>query len=244
MRRAKGEPIMHHIIAMSEESIIGTMMMDEQKAIYAVETLKPTDFTLPKLRQLFDVCKTLYEEGSPINPVSVSNKWPTKKESVADIILDSTITLMDFYAAPAHFLTCVSTIKERAHRRDIIQKTQQSARLAQSSSLSPGEIMTKIEEEIGSLEDRLSEVRPQPVKVKEVQATVVLSRGLHTGLIELDQRIGGLKNNDLILLAGRPSMGKTALAVQIADYVAGVLNCPVLFFSLEMGKEQVKQRMI
>ncbi len=238
----------------SERAILGAILLDNQLITQAVEVLTPEDFYSPLHRRVFKAMTHLFESSQKIDPLLIGEEL--KKEGALESIGGvSTITNLT-YGLP-HFsdvLSYVKVVKEKSVTRNLIKVCNQITAEALAEEEDGELILDHAEQMIFALADQktrdgFSHVRPVAeevlAKVQEfAKGDSHALTGLATGFRELDEMTSGLQKSDLIIIAARPSMGKTALCLTLAQNAAIHEKAVVAVFSLEMSKEQLVMRML
>ncbi|MGD9562580.1 MAG: replicative DNA helicase [Pyrinomonadaceae bacterium] len=238
----------------SERAILGAILLDNSLITQAVERLKPSDFYSPLNRRIFGAMISLFESSKVIDPILIGEEL--KKEGGLESIGGvSSITNLT-YGLP-HFTDLtgyIEVVRDKAMMRNLIRTCNQITSEALEEEDDANVILDHAEQMIFALaEHRTAEgfIHVQPVATKVLEKVEEYSRrenhaltGLATGFRELDEMTSGLQPSDLIIVAARPSMGKTALCLTIAQNAAIDEKAVVGFFSLEMSKEQLVMRMM
>lgn len=243
--------IPHNIEA--EQSVLGAMFLSKYAIQKSIESLNKESFFLEKHGKIFETIKELYTDNVAIDITTVTNKLKDKKilKEIGGVeylteILDQTPTAANI----DHYLKIV---EDKSILRNLIEEATQIATLGYNSDLPVNETLDKAEARIlNVVKNRKStEFRTMPDVLNEVQESLEKLAankgkisGLSTGYYELDNITDGLHENELIILAARPAMGKTALALNIATNVALNSKKSVVIFTLEMRAEQLVNRMI
>lgn len=238
----------------SERAILGAILLDNALITQAVEHLKPGDFYSPLNRRIFGAMTALFEASKTIDPILIGEEL--KKEGSLEAIGGvSTITNLT-YGLP-HFtdLTAyIEVVRDKSMMRNLIRTCNQITSEALEEEDDARNILDHAEQMIFALAERRAAegfAHVQPVAEKVLAKVEEYSRreshaltGLATSFRELDEMTSGLQPSDLIIVAARPSMGKTALCLTIAQNAAIDEKAVVGFFSLEMSKEQLVMRMM
>ncbi len=236
----------------AEQSVLGAILIDQEAASVVVGLLKPNHFYRESHRQIYEAILSLYAGSAPIDLVTLSDALTQKGvlEQVGGVpYLTLLANLVPSSATAANY---AQIVLNKSILRDLISATSQIS----ASCYQQGEVEAVLEE-AERLIFRLSQSRSRrdfeamPEIVAEVYrqiAQMVKNKGsvsgLPTGYRQLDQLTSGLQPSDLIIVAARPSVGKTAFALNIAQNVAIRQRVPVGFFSLEMSKDQLAMRML
>ena len=238
----------------SERAILGAILLDNALIAQAIEQLQPSDFYLPLHRQIFKAMIALFEQSQRIDPILIGEEL--KKEGILDSIGGvSTVTNLTFGLPHFSDLTSYTkVVKDKSTVRNLIKVCNQITSEALAEEDDASAILDNAERLIFALaEERTRQgfSHIQPVAETVFQKVQEFAKreshaltGLATGFADLDQKTSGLQPTDLIILAGRPSMGKTALGLTIAQNAATQENAVIAVFSLEMSKEQLVMRML
>jgi len=237
----------------AEASLLGACLIDSDALVKIADIIAPTDFYDQRHQRIYEAIVKLYEKHSPIDVLTLSNQLK------ADNLLEMSgggpylTELTNFVPTAAHVEQYAEIVSQKSLRRKLIQASQDIIGLGYDEAQA-------LEHLIEQAESRLFDVSQRRVKQDITSMESILTesfdrldelhkdkgkiRGVPTGYKDLDEKLAGLQRSDLIILAARPSMGKTALALNIAHNVAVQSALPVLIFSLEMSKEQLVDRML
>lgn len=238
---------------LAEQTVIGAMLKDNDLIMKAVGKLGPDDFYEKKYSILFKIIVELDAEGKTADVITVNDRVKTVKaagsvitEQVIIDIIKSTITTVNFGEA-------LRIVYEKSMLRKLIRVTDEISKNCYMDEKSLKEILSgsekmlydviqdKSEEEALSIREIMVQVVEQIEAASKTSGSVT---GIPTGFMDLDYKTAGLQKSDLILVAARPSMGKTAFALNIAEYVAIKQNIPTVVFSLEMGVTALAKRIL
>ncbi len=238
----------------SERVILGAILLDNALISQAVEQLKADDFYSPNHRRIFNAMLSLFERGERIDPILIGEEL--KKDGSIDSIGGvATITNLT-YGLP-HFsdiFDYTKVVKDKSLTRSLIKVCNQVTSEALAEEDDAAVILDHAEQMIFALADERT--REGFAHVQPIAETVLAKiqdyakrethalTGLATGFREIDQMTSGLQKTDLIIIAARPSMGKTALCLTLAQNAAIQEKAVVAVFSLEMSKEQLVMRML
>jgi replicative DNA helicase len=227
----------------AERFVLGSILIDDSQYILAAGTLEPDDFSLEKHRRIFRRMGELNERGERIDRVTVANELMRYGELEACDGLSYLVNL-DSY---------IRIVKDKSLMRRMIYASQHVINRCLAGEEDPGEILAGAEEsllKLGESQTRSGLVNPRQV-LDEYQGGLNAFldpskrvKGLSTGFYKLDEMTSGLHRGELIILAARPSMGKTAMALNIAQHAAAKLEKMVAVFSLEMSKESLLTRVL
>lgn len=237
----------------AEQSVLGSMIMDKDAIIVATETLTENEFYRKDHQLIFDSIVELFSKGEPVDLITLKSKLEEKGyfEQVGGIRYIS--DLAHSVPTSAHIKKYSKIVEEKALLRKLIKMSEEISSLSYEASDKVENIIEFAEKGIFDLmQDRHTEnfshirdILPKTFdKIEKIYEAKGVATGIPTGFIDLDLKTAGLQPSDLILIAARPSMGKTALALNIAQYVAVKKNIPTAIFSLEMSEEQLVSRML
>ncbi|MCX7795932.1 MAG: replicative DNA helicase [bacterium] len=237
----------------AEESVLGAMLLSRDAIAQVIEILDSRSFYRRAHRDIYEAIIELFESGEPVDIISVSDHLSKKGllESVGGYTYLS--SLLNKIPTPSNAAYHAKIVQEKAILRELIEAGIKIKELAEEESDEVPVIMDKAEQLIFAVTQR--KVFQYFIPLKEELFNVfelieVRSRkhsylsGIPTGFEEFDKLTGGLQYSDFIVIAGRPSMGKTAFCLNIAHHVGVNLKLPVAVFSLEMSSEQVAMRML
>ena len=236
---------------MAEQSVLGSMLIDERCVPAVMERLRPDDFYLRQNRALFDVMFTMFNRFETIDPVTVVDRM--KQAGAYD---DNTVPylrqLMEITPTAANVLDYAAIVADKAKLRRMGETFDELSGMVRSESGTADQILEAAEQRIYAIRQGKSQGMSHISAVmgsvwntvKELQAQGGQFPGISTGLIDLDRRISGLNNSDLIILAARPGVGKSSLAMNIGVEAAKHSGKSVAVFSLEMSKEQLGMRLV
>ena len=237
----------------AEASLLGAVLIDSDAIVKVADQLTADDFFDPRHRHIYDAVMKLYEKRSAIDVLTLSDQL--KGSGYLDMVGGSAYLteLTNFVPTAAHAEQYADIIAGKAIRRRLIAAGKDISQVG-------GDEAKSVKELIEEAESKLFEVSQQHVKQDITSLETILAdsferlddlhkdkqkiRGIPTGFKDLDNMLAGLQRSDLFILAARPSMGKTALALNLAHNVAVQAKEPVLIFSLEMSKEQLVDRLL
>ena len=237
----------------AEAAVLGGILMDNQQLDRIVEMLRPEDFYVPANRMLFEAMIELFESGQPIDLVTLANRLQEHDRLAAIGGASYLARLLDAIPTVANLESHATIVREKANVRRIIDACHATLSEAYGDHGEVAEFLDKAERRVFDVarQDGRSPYVPMREAVKQTfKAIEVASErgesltGLATGITRLDRMTGGLQRSDLVILAGRPGMGKTAFALNIAVHAATFHTRPVVVFSLEMSRDQLVRRML
>ena len=236
----------------AEQSVIGAMMIDQEAITVASEMLSSEDFYQKQYGVLFDAMTGLYAEGKPVDLITLQNRL---KEMDVPPEISSLEFIRDMITAvptSANVRYYAQIVQDKALLRRLIKVNEDIANACYAGKEKVEDIMEDTEKQIFQVLQKKSSDDFVPIKdvvLKALDKIEMASRnkgsvtGMATGFIDLDYKTSGFQPSDLILIAARPSMGKTAFVLNIAEYMAFRSNETVAIFSLEMSKEQLVNRL-
>ncbi len=237
----------------AEASLLGAILIDTDAIVKVADTIRSTDFYDERHRHIYEAITNLYERHSPIDVLTLSDQL--RGTGFLDVIGGPAYLteLTNFVPTATHVEQYAEIVGQKAMRRRLIKASQSIVGLGYDEGRT-------LQELIEEAETSLFEVSQQHVKQDVSSIETILSesfdrldelhkdkgklRGVPTGFRDMDNILAGLQKSDLFILAARPSMGKTAFALNLAHNVAVKSNESVLLFSLEMSKEQLVDRML
>jgi replicative DNA helicase len=228
----------------AEKSTLGSILLDNKAFIDIAEILDPDDYYNPLHSEIFSAMKELNREKEPIDTVTLSSKLKNTHE--IDMYL---LELIDFTPTAANAIHYAKIVEGKSRLRKQITGCREAARLAFEGE-DPDTVVVEIEKTISSSSNKsissiytFGEVMQSYLKQLENRCGAVGQiPGVPTGWLDLDIKLGGLQRGSFYLIGARPSMGKTAFSLNIADFIGIEQNLPVALFSLEMTKEQLMNR--
>jgi replicative DNA helicase len=237
----------------AEMSVLGAMLIDKQAIATALEILKTDDFYMEDNKRIFEAVLSLFESALPIDIVTLAEKL--SKEGDLENIggLEKITYLIAAVPSSSNVRYYANIVKEKALLRKLINSASEMMEMGFDDSESANNILDRAEKRIFDLlQDRntkgymhISEIIEDALRrLEELSKREGNITGVPTGLVDLDNKLAGLQRSDLILIAARPSMGKSSLALNIAQFASIKKGVPTVVFSLEMSREQVVNRII
>jgi replicative DNA helicase len=237
----------------AEQSLLGCLMLDKNAIVKIADFLSPQDFYRSIHSEIYSVCQELFDKGEPIDILSCSNrlKEKNKLEEIGGI---SYLTeLVNSVPTASHILNYAKIVQRKSILRNLINASYEIGQFGYNENEDPDLLLDRAEQKIFSIAQKSLSQRFLSIKESLEEAFERIDklskhrgelRGLATGFIALDNMLSGLQKSDLIILAARPSIGKSGLALNIASHIAIHQKIPVGIFSLEMSKDQVVDRLI
>lgn len=257
---AAPDPIREHSFERSlphsseaERAILGAIILDNGLISQAIELLQPEDFYVPSHRRIFVAMIGLFERSGEINPILIGEEL--KKENALETVGGISFVTNLTYGLPhsTNIIHYAKVVRGKSLLRRLIKTANKITNEALEEEDEPEIILDHAEHAIFELADeriRQGFTHVKPVaealldKIQEMEGRQVVLTGLTTGFAELDEKTSGLQRNDLIIVAARPSMGKTSFALMLAQNAAIETGAVVGMFSLEMSKEALVMRML
>ena len=236
----------------AEQAVLGSILIDSRCVADIVGIVSPEDFYLKQNREIFETVYTMFNFSQTIDPVTVLNKM--KELGVyQDNSRDYILQLMEITPTAANAARYANIVREKAMLRGLAQAASDISETVYSEVGTASEMLESAEKKIyalrkGERNDSLEHIGTVLHKVfdrlTELSQSDSMIPGLSTGLRDLDSKINGLNKSDLLLVAARPAMGKSAFALNIAVNVAKKYNKTVAVFNLEMSREQLAMRLL
>ena len=237
----------------AEQSVLGAILIDKDAMIDVAEFLRPAHFYKESHGLIFSAILELYESHEPIDIVTVTAQLK-KNGSLKDAGGASAISdLLNAVPTSAHAQRYARIIREHFTKRQLVAAAAQITELAFREEGSAQQIVDRAEQEIFAISQASMRRDFIPIKdalassfdrLDELHKRAGGLRGVPTGFSELDNKLAGMQDSNLLILAARPGTGKTAMVLNIAQYVAVKEKIPVGIFSLEMSKEELVDRLL
>ncbi len=237
----------------AEQSVIGAMLMDQEAIIKASEIVTAEDFYQHQYGVMFESMVELFNEGKPVDLVTLQNRLKEKDVPPEVSSLEFIREIINMVPISPKVGSYAEIVREKAVLRRLIKVNEEIANNCYLGREPLEAILEDTEKRIfGLLQTRNSgdfvPIRQVALNVLEniekASKTKDTVTGIPTGFIDLDYKTSGFQPSDFILIAARPSMGKTAFVLNVVDYVSVRRGIPCLVFSLEMSKEQLVNRML
>ena len=251
MEEALLKRILPHSIE-AEQSVIGSMIMDREAIVVASEIIMGDDFYSKQYGILFETMVELNDEGKPVDLVTLQDRLKEKDVPPEVSSLEFVRDLITAVPTSANIKYYANIVAEKSTLRKLIKLNEEIANTCYVGKENLEVILEDTEKRVFDLVQRRNMEDFVPIRQIVMNAMDRIEKASHnkgnvtgvaTGFIDLDYRTAGMQPSDLILVAARPSMGKTAFVLNIAQYVAFKQNQTVAIFSLEMSKEQLVNRL-
>jgi len=237
----------------AEKSLLGAVLIDEETLADISEHVTVKDFYEKRHSTIYGAMMRLYEKHNPVDLLTLTDELKRKNE--LEIIGGSAYLteLTNYVPTSAHAEAYAELVAQKAVRRRLIKASSEIAEFGYNEETTTQELLEKAEAELFSVSDQslkqdlvsIESILTESFdRMEELYRNKGTLRGIKTGYRDLDNMTAGLQRSDLIILAARPAMGKTTLVTNLAYNVATIAKQSVLFFSLEMSKEQLVDRML
>ena len=237
----------------AERSVIGSMIIDPDAITVASEVLQPEDFYQAKYGVVFQTIVELYNQGKPVDIIILQAKLKEKEVSSELYELDFISGLIDAVPTSANVRHYAQLVREKATLRRLIRITEDIANNCYLDKEAADELLDSTEKKIFELLQKREVKDTKDIRdlvIESLEGIEAASKhrggvtGVATGFIDLDFMTAGMQPADLVLIAARPSMGKTAFVLNIAEYAALKLKVPTVIFSLEMSGRLITNRIL
>ena len=228
----------------AEKSLLGAILISEESLPDVTEIVKPKDFYDERHRHIFEAMWNLYERHCPVDLLTVKDELKKKKLTEKAGGSAYLSELASYVPTAAHAKAYADIVNKAAVRRRLISAAASITENAYDEGSETIELLGEeqnVHNDLISISDLLSETFDRLEELHQNKGSIA---GYKTGYPDLDRMTAGFHKSDLVILAARPAMGKTALALNFASNVANINNKPVLIFSLEMGRQQLINRML
>jgi len=237
----------------AEKSLLGAVLIDEETLADISEHVTVKDFYEKRHSIIYGGMMRLYEKHKPVDLLTLTDELKRKNE--IDIVGGSAYLteLTNYVPTSAHAEAYAELVAQKAVRRRLIKASSEISELGYNEDTTTQELLEKAEAELFSVSDQslkqdlvsIESILTESFdRMEELHRNKGALRGVRTGYQDLDNMTAGLQRSDLIILAARPAMGKTTLVTNLAYNIATIAKQSVLFFSLEMSKEQLVDRML
>jgi len=237
----------------AEQAVIGSMLTDKDAVVDAVETLKSDDFYRQDNKTIYEAILNLYNRAEPIDIITVKSELTSlgKLEAVGG--LEYIAVLPDKVPTTANVEKYIKIVEEKSILRRLIKASNELIDLGYAETEDVDTIMDQAEKKVFEISQGKNQKGYTPIKDILVESFAELEKlynqkepitGIPTGFADLDYKTAGLHNSDLVLVAARPAMGKSAFALNIATNAAVQAKVPTVIFNLEMSKSQLVSRIL
>ena len=251
MEEALIKRVMPHSVE-AEQSVIGAMLMDKDAILTASEIISGQDFYQSAYGVIFDSVVEMFNEGKPVDLITLKERLKEKEVPPEIASLEFMRDILNLMSTSANVRYYAEIVSDKSMMRELIRLNEGRANTCYAGKEPLPVILETTEKSVFELLQRRNSGEYVPIKQVVLNALERIEKaakskgvvtGIPTGFIDLDYKLSGLQPSDLILIAARPSMGKTAFVLNIAQYVAFKKEKGVAIFSLEMSKEQLVNRL-
>lgn len=237
----------------AEQAVLGSMLTDKDAVIESLEVLKKDDFYREDNKTIFEAIFNLYNKAEPIDIITVKDELVSLGKFEAVGGLEYLASLPEKVPLVSNVDRYVKIVEEKAILRNLIKASNDIVAMGYAENEEVDDIMDLAEKKIFEIIQKKNTKGYTPIKDVLVETFAELERlynqktaitGVPTGFADLDYKTSGLHKSDLVLVAARPAMGKSAFVLNIATNAALKANVPVVIFNLEMSKEQLVNRML
>ena len=237
----------------AEQAILGSMLTDQDAVTDAIEILKPEDFYREDNKYIFQAMLALYSRGEPVDIITVKDELTSMQKFEAVGGIEYIATLPDKVPLVSNAEKYINIVEEKSILRQLIKTADEIQTLGYEQTEEIDSIMDQAEKKIFDIMQGKNQKGYTVIKDVLVETFAELEKlynqkepitGIPTGFADIDYKTAGLHNSDLILVAARPAMGKSAFALNIATHAAINAKVPVAIFNLEMSKSQLVNRML
>jgi len=237
----------------AEQSVLGCLMLDKDAMFKVADILRPGDFYRDIHGVIYQAMLDLYENGDPIDVLSLADRLRETKELERVGGRAYLAKLVNFVPTSAHVERYANIVKKKSTLRKLIQAASRITELGYSEERDAPKVLDEAESTLFKVSQEYLKERFIPIKniltetfdrIDQLHKGTGKLRGLPTGFVDLDNILAGLQKSNLIVLAARPSIGKSALACDFVRYAAVKEKVPVGMFSLEMSKEEIVDRLL
>ena len=237
----------------AEKSLLGAILLSDSSFPEVLESVKYKDFYEERHRLIYKAMTSLYQHHSPIDFLTLSAELRAEKNLKKIGGTPYLTELTNFVPTASHIKAYASIVERTALRRKLIDVGTKIAEDAYEEDQEVGELIGAAEKELFEVSDKTTKSDYTPLsellvdafdRMEELHKNKGALRGLKTGFSDLDKKTAGFQKGDLIIIGARPAMGKTTLAENLAYNASTINNRGVLFFSMEMAKSEIVDRMI
>lgn len=235
----------------AEQAVLGSMLTNARALSDVFSSVRTDDFYLEAHRMIFEAAKSLFDTGRPVDLITVSETLGAKVDNVGGVAYLSKLAMS--IVTTQNLSQYIKIIRDSSNLRALIEASEKIEEMSYANEEDAEIILDRAEQKIFEIAEKRSNMGFAHIRDVVVQSIETVERireaggkivGLPTGFTDMDMKLAGLQKSDLILIAARPAMGKTAFALNIAQHIAINSRVPVAIFNLEMSKEQIVNRMI
>lgn len=237
----------------AEKSLLGAVMISENVLPNILTILKPHDFYESRHNIIFDAMCNLYDQHKPIDLLTLTNELKSKKQLKEIGGAPYLTELTNYVPTASHAKAYAEIISKAAIRRRLITAGEEISKKAYEDDVDTDTLIGVAEKELFDVSDKVVKSDYKPIeelladafdRIEELRKNKGALRGLKTGFRDLDKKTAGFQKGDLVIIGARPAMGKTTFAQNLAYNIASINKKGVLFFSMEMGANEIVDRII
>lgn len=237
----------------AEQSVLGALLIDKEAIVRIADILHPLDFYKDTHRLIYEAMLDLYDKREPIDLLSLNNRLEEKKQMETVGGLAYLTSLTNIVPTSSHVESYAKMVSKKATLRRLIEAATQIVTLGYKEEQEISTLLDEAESKLFGVSQKFLKRQFVPIRdllteafdrIDELHRESGKLRGIATGYHDLDSLLGGLQKSNLIIIAARPSMGKTSLGLDIVRQIAVKQNLPAAIFSLEMSKEEIIDRML
>ena len=238
---------------LAEQAVLGSMLSDKDAVQTALETLGPEDFYREDNKEIFAAMQDIYTVGKEVDIITVGEQLKLRGTLERVGGTQNLATLIDNVPTTSNVARYVEIVKQKSLSRSIIKVNNDILKIAYDQTEDVDSILEQAEKNIFDIAQNRNTKDYAVMKdilittldnIEKMQNKKTRLSGMESGFYDLDEKLSGLNNSDLIIVAARPAMGKSAFVLNIATYVAMHNKVPVMIFNLEMSKEQLANRIL
>ena len=238
---------------LAEQAVLGSMLSDKEAVQTALETLGPEDFYREDNKEIFAAMQDIYTVGKEVDIITVGEQLKLRGTLERVGGTQNLATLIDNVPTTSNVARYVEIVKQKSLSRSIIKVNNDILKIAYDQTEDVDSILEQAEKNIFDIAQNRNTKNYAVMKdilittldnIEKMQNKKTRLSGMESGFYDLDEKLSGLNNSDLIIVAARPAMGKSAFVLNIATYVAMHNKVPVMIFNLEMSKEQLANRIL
>ena len=238
---------------LAEQAVLGSMLSDKEAVQTALETLGPEDFYREDNKEIFAAMQDIYTIGKEVDIITVGEQLKLRGTLERVGGTQNLATLIDNVPTTSNVARYVEIVKQKSLSRSIIKVNNDILKIAYDQTEDVDSILEQAEKNIFDIAQNRNTKDYAIMKdilittldnIEKMQNKKTRLSGMESGFYDLDEKLSGLNNSDLIIVAARPAMGKSAFVLNIATYVAMHNKVPVMIFNLEMSKEQLANRIL
>lgn len=237
----------------AEQAVLGAMLIDKEAVSTALDVCSPDDFYSRQYGALFECMGELYNEGKPVDLVTVQERLKEKDVPPEVSSLDFVRSIVENVPTSANVKFYANIVHEKAVKRRLIRVNEEIAASCYADNENLDAVLQNTEDKVFRVLQTRGAAEFVPIdqvmvnvmeRIQQAYLSGAPVTGIPTGFIDLDNKTSGMQPSDLILIAARPSMGKTAFVLNLVEYAGLKKGVSCMIFSLEMSKEQLVQRLL